>query len=477
MAVKTILKLLVMSACAALPASLQAQIPLAGLQGYYHLDGNGTDAGPNQFHGVLNGQTPDTGHCSTGLRFINNFIDCGDPPGNEYDIAGDATILLWFMLKNTPASYYTLIGKDVSAGNNVKKWFVAVNGNQVSFHINGPGMGGGYWQSSAITTLPLHTFHHLAITKSSNNYAFYIDTVLSGNVTFTVNVPDVPAPLRIGKNENSAVDVVMDEVLLYNRVLSDTELKQVYTACTPVQAMFYSSDTVFCGKKTVDFFDLSANNPGSWQWHFQGAIPDTSSLQHPAGIYYPNYGQYDVSLVACNLSGCDTLEMISFIQEFPDPQNSITAVGDTLYSLPFPSYQWYESGTGSINGATNQYYVVQTPGAYYCQVADSNGCQAVSNILTVAGLAHEAVGLYGLSMYPNPFHDVLYLETPSLISTGCKIRLFSSTGMEICIKDLQFSGSKIIIPASGLSSGLYYIWLTDENNKTLFAGKINRAGP
>ncbi len=474
---KTILQLLVMSAYAVLPTSLQAQIPLAGLQGYYHLDGNGTDAGPNLFHGVLNGQTPDTGHCSTGLRFINNFIDCGDPPGNEYDIVNDATILLWFMLKNTPSSYYTLIGKDVSAGNNVKKWFVAVSGNQVSFHINGPGMGGGYWQSSAITSMPLHTFHHLAITKSGNNYAFYIDTVLSSNAAFTVNVPDVPAPLRIGKNENSAVDVVMDEVLLYNRVLSDAEIKQVYTACAPVQAMFYSSDTAFCGKKTVDFFDLSVNNPASWQWHFQGAIPDTSSLQNPAGIYYPTYGQYDVSLVACNLSGCDTLEMISFIQEYPDPQNSITAIGDTLYSLSFPSYQWFESGTGIINGATNQFYVAQTPGAYYCLVTDSNGCQTVSNIISVAGLAHEPWGLKGLRIYPNPCHEVLHLEAPLLKSIGWKIRLFSSTGMEVCINDLQFDGSEIRIQTSGLSSGLYFFWLADENNKTLITGKINRTGP
>ncbi|MBL0052871.1 MAG: hypothetical protein IPP29_15840 [Bacteroidetes bacterium] len=47
-----------------------------------------------------------------------------------------------------------------------------------------------------------------------------------------------------------------------------------------------SSDSVFCDKQAIDFYDLSTNNPTQWLWFFSGASPSISTMQNPVNIYY-----------------------------------------------------------------------------------------------------------------------------------------------------------------------------------------------
>lgn len=159
-----------------------------------------------------------------------------------------------------------------------------------------------------------------------------------------------------------------------------------FIPCSIPGVFLSSSDTVWCDKKAIDFFDLSINNPTSWQWTFQGAVPSTSNLQNPTGIYYANYGSFDVTLIACNPSGCDTLFLPGFINEYQLPVAPvITQSFDTLFSTPAFSYQWYLV-PNMIPGATNQFYVTSQPGSYYVEISDSNGCKVTGNIIVVAGI-------------------------------------------------------------------------------------------
>ena len=110
-----------------------------------------------------------------------------------------------------------------------------------------------------------------------------------------------------------------------------------------------------------------------------------------------NYGSYDVMLIACNALACDTLLLTGFINEFQNPSDSIWQIGNVLYSLHSENYQWYEVSSGIIPGAVDSFYVITQPGSYYCVIADSIGCIATSNIITVTGLdqltANNAMGI------------------------------------------------------------------------------------
>jgi len=85
-----------------------------------------------------------------------------------------------------------------------------------------------------------------------------------------------------------------------------------------ITANFASSVTNICseGNNCINFFDQSINNPTSWQWHFTGASPDTSSLQNPTNICYSAAGTYPVTLIVTNATGSDTITISPMITVF-----------------------------------------------------------------------------------------------------------------------------------------------------------------
>ncbi|MEZ5194997.1 MAG: PKD domain-containing protein [Bacteroidales bacterium] len=63
----------------------------------------------------------------------------------------------------------------------------------------------------------------------------------------------------------------------------------------------------------VNFTDISKYEPTEWFWKFEGGTPSTSFVQNPQNIVYPESGVYDVTLIATNYLGSDTLLMENYI--------------------------------------------------------------------------------------------------------------------------------------------------------------------
>lgn len=82
-------------------------------------------------------------------------------------------------------------------------------------------------------------------------------------------------------------------------------------------ADFTTALTAFCDSTCINFTDLSANNPSSWSWSFAGAVPATSSQQNPTNICYNVPGTYDVTLIASNANGSDTITKTGYITVNP----------------------------------------------------------------------------------------------------------------------------------------------------------------
>ncbi|MBK8845637.1 MAG: T9SS type A sorting domain-containing protein [Bacteroidetes bacterium] len=183
----------------------------------------------------------------------------------------------------------------------------------------------------------------------------------------------------------------------------------------PVVAGFAVSDSTFCEKQCIDFTDISQNNPTSWLWTFSGASPSVSTSQHPSNICYNAFGSFDVSLIACNLFGCDTIIRSNYITSYPTPLDSIWFTNDTLFALPAYSYQWYEVGAGLIANATLNYYVPLTLGNYYCITIDSNGCESTSNVIFYTSFFENENNQIASAIWPNPANDVLFIN-PALLT-------------------------------------------------------------
>ncbi len=140
------------------------------------------------------------------------------------------------------------------------------------------------------------------------------------------------------------------------RINAYKALKCADTSNTPVpSADFTASATVINAGGSVNFTDISADYPSSWQWIFPGSTTLTSTSQNPIGIKYNSIGSYSVTLTASNSSGSNTATKISYIHVVNGAINNLCDTvsnltkGDSLitYKMSFSNSWGYCSGTNS----------------------------------------------------------------------------------------------------------------------------------
>ena len=146
----------------------------------------------------------------------------------------DFTIELWANFGSPGGGGVTqpshiFIGNDEGPGS-VNKWFFALGGGFLNFHINAPALGPQFFPLVRFTP-ELNRWYHLAVTRAGNLYTIYIDGISSGTATNAAAIADAAAPLTIGQAENLGhVRGSLDEVTLYGRALSPAELQSIVAA-------------------------------------------------------------------------------------------------------------------------------------------------------------------------------------------------------------------------------------------------------
>jgi PKD repeat protein len=137
----------------------------------------------------------------------------------------------------------------------------------------------------------------------------------------------------------------------------------------PVADFAASATTIIPGEQ-VDFTDLSTNEPNDWLWNFGGGTPATSFSQHPS-VVYETPGTYDVSLIATNVYGSDTITKTGFITvehinavvaDFTADKTQVSE-GEVVHfydqSWGDPTFWHWEIQGGSPSTSYNQNPVVQ----------------------------------------------------------------------------------------------------------------------
>ena len=107
---------------------------------------------------------------------------------------------------------------------------------------------------------------------------------------------------------------------------------QALQCASSIYAEFTADYTFVCPGGSVQFTDLSTNNPTNWSWSFPGGIPAISNLQNPM-VTYPVAGNYTVSLTATNANGNDTEIKTGYIT-VALPSASLTGGATVLVGFP-----------------------------------------------------------------------------------------------------------------------------------------------
>jgi hypothetical protein len=190
--------------------------------------------------------------------------------------ANDFTIELWANFTSLSGSQ-SLIAKDSGSGQ-ANKWIFWVSNGQLQLYL---GNGSSQGAIGTGTFNPaLNTWHHLAVTRSGSLFSFYADGVLISTATYSAAIPAISAPLTIGQSEgNYFMGGLEDEVALYSRALSASEIQTIFTAgsagkCGPLVAPVVlvqpQSQTVFTGANVSLSVQASGSPPLAYQWRMNG---------------------------------------------------------------------------------------------------------------------------------------------------------------------------------------------------------------
>ncbi len=189
--------------------------------------------------------------------------------------------------------------------------------------------GRGLWESDVYSPYdaPVADFTADSLTPSNVDTVHFTD--LSGNNPTSWEWSFDPATITYvnGTDENSQnPEVVFDVPGLYDATLvasnnggSDTATKIDYinvSQAAPV-ADFVADTLDPSTVDTVHFSDLSMNDPDSWEWSFDPAsvsfVDSTDENSQNPVVIFDSAGFYDVTLVASNSGGSDTLTKVDYI--------------------------------------------------------------------------------------------------------------------------------------------------------------------
>ncbi len=152
-----------------------------------------------------------------------------------------------------------------------------------------------------------------------------------------------------------------------------------YCSPSPPIANFSVPDTLICEGECISFTSL-ALNAQTWLWTFEGGTPLTSTLANPVVCYYTS-GIYNVTLIAGNMVGFDTITFTNYVDVLPQLTSPvITQFSNVLTCNTVASeYQWFLNYI-SIAGATNQNYTATQSGLYAVMITNAYGCTAISPV-------------------------------------------------------------------------------------------------
>jgi PKD repeat protein len=238
----------------------------------------------------------------------------------------------------------------------------------------------------------------------------------------------------------------------------------------PVAAFVGVPDSIYA-LDSVQFTDLSTNNPTGWTWTFEGGIPETYDGQAPPPITYLVPGVYDVSLTASNESGTNTLTIPDYITvlnpfmpvaEFSGDKQSIIQGDSVLFtdeSTGYPTtYAWtFDGGTPASSSEKSPPRIMyNTPGHYNVTllVTNSNGESTMSkyNYISVSGTGIEEELAGQLMVFPNPVDDIVNLKSTWII---CELSVLDIYGN--CVMRGPVNKKAVSVDISSLTSGIYIL--------------------
>jgi len=274
------------SCCVSPPSGMVAWWPLDETQAPIAND----LAGVNNVGTWVNSPVPVTGMVSGALNFNGkNSVDVADHSELNFG-KGNFSIDLWIKTSDTTESVRTILDKRTGTVPNLTGYELYLYKSRIGLELADGTLTNYNSSDSSSIIIADNNWHHVAVTVDRANTSglrFYVDGSLVATFNPTTRQGDLTntAPFVIGRNLISSEQIfigTLDEIELFNRVLSIDEIKDIYNAksdgkCKP---------KIVVKDASVDVYLISAGKEfkiGTYKTDFTG----TFKFDYPRDVKIP----------------------------------------------------------------------------------------------------------------------------------------------------------------------------------------------
>jgi hypothetical protein len=408
--------------------NIPSYVPKDGLVGYWPFNGNANDESGNGNHGTVNGATLTTdrnGISNNAYNFdgVDDFIST-----KLINSSIDITISIWVKVKTDRFSYPLGLGFNKISGHGYGLGYSSINGEcqliKKSFFV----FDGKNTCQNRIETEPineLNKWENLTFIIKSNSIKIFKNNIYQKELNIFeykgINL------LTFGVRSDNVFYFggQLDDIAIYNRALSDQEVKQLYEGCTKETATSSSFNSVVYTTNTS--VNLSANPTGGT---FNGEAVANNSFNPSKAKLGKNQVKYNFK----NSTGC------------ADSTNFTMILVDTLG-----------------NKCTETIYDT-------IKVKESTYDTLKIKVKLTTGI--KAGQLTSMNVYPNPASDVLIIEANDIQAlSGYKYKIVDLQGKEVYNALATAAKTEISLNSIG-AKGMYILHIVDEKGVSIENKKI-----
>ncbi len=217
-----------------------------------------------------------------------------------------------------------------------------------------------------------------------------------------------------------------------------------------------------CSATTITLADAYTGS-GTWS-SANNFVVHINPLTGVLNALYPDTAT--VTFMVNEFQGCYARTIFT-VDSLPIPVVTYNYAGHIASTYSFySSYQWYDSRTGLIGGATGSAITLpHTNDSVRVTVIDGNGCAGTSQWYFHNATSVSNVNISDIRIYPNPATTTLHIDAP------VKVRAVVSGVDGRSILE-QVNATEVDL--THLANGLYMIALYDERGNMLVARKVTK---
>ena len=396
--------------------NIPSYVPKDGLVGWWPFNGNANDESGNKNHGTVNGATltPDrNGNKNSAYAFngINTQITL---PFNNSQLSNNYVISAWIKLDSFTSEYPAILyGYSTETGKYTIRFELDKADKDMNFYMEIESGNPGVVLQTKLNSIDTNKYYHLLINKNENNTSVYINSQLN-NISIGINPNNFSNLIYLGANSiQQGFKGIIDDIAIYNRALSDQEVKQLYQGCPKETATSSNFKSVIY--TTNNPVTLSATPSGGT---FNGEAVTNNAFNPSKAKLGKNHVKYTFK----NSTGC------------ADSTNFEMILVDTL-------------GNKCSTYDTLKIKVQLTTGIKAGQIATMN-------------------------VYPNPTSDVVIIEASDVAAlNGYSYKMVDLQGKQVYKELVTKSKTEISLKSIG-TKGVYILHILDEKGVSIENKKI-----